>query len=243
MDNKAGYPCPSQIQPPATMPPNPVLACLALCLAATAASALSLPTPARLLPWLPMGRRSPAGDGQPPGRLHSEAAEAHRVRSLPGWGKLSTRLYSGEVPISKDKAMFYALVEADCRRPEEAPVVLWLTGWVGWVGWVGGGWALGICLQLALRLVTGAWQTLSRLHCTRIPATQLSPFLPPSNPCHRGQRARLLLGGHRIHRRARPLLPPSRLHLPPDAKPVQVGGAWAHTLGMFRVAVFVAVVG
>ena len=95
------------------------------------------------------------------------------MRSLPGWGKLSTRLYSGEVPISKDKAMLYALVEADCRRPEEAPVVLWLTGWVGgfvvggWLERVGGGWvAMGalvpwIALQLALRLVGGGRKMLN----------------------------------------------------------------------------------
>ncbi|PRW58008.1 serine carboxypeptidase-like 34 [Chlorella sorokiniana] len=106
------------------MPCKAACACLALCLAATAAAALAPPAPARLLAWLPFGRRSP-------GHLHSEAAEAHRVHSLPGWGKLSTRLYSGEVPISKDKAMFYALVEADCRHPEDAPVVLWLTGGPG----------------------------------------------------------------------------------------------------------------
>ena len=99
------------------------LACLALCLAATSAAALLPPSPARLLPWLPFGRRSPAGS------LHSEAAEAHRVHELPGWGKLTTRLYSGEVPISKDKAMFYALVEAEgCCHADDAPVVLWLTG-------------------------------------------------------------------------------------------------------------------
>ena len=189
-------------------------ACLALCLAATSAAALLPPSPARLLPWLPFGRRSPAGS------LHSEAAEAHRVHELPGWGKLTTRLYSGEVPISKDKAMFYALVEAEgCCHADDAPVVLWLTGWVVSVMPAG---------------VACRWH-----ECTLGPAAvrrdcifpALSPSPAHSLPAllrrclhmspHLLQRPRLLLSGHRLHWGAWALLPPPRLNMQADGKPVQ----------------------
>lgn len=75
------------------------------------------------LPWLALSPPSPGAV------RHTAAADAHRVASLPGFGSLRStcRLFSGEVPISKDKALFYALVEAE-RRPRDAPVVLWLTG-------------------------------------------------------------------------------------------------------------------
>lgn len=101
------------------MPSKPAYACLALCLAA-AAAVLSPLSPLRLVP---LDRRAAHT-----GAWHSEGAEAHRVHLLPGWGKLDCRLYSGEVPIGKGRALFYALVESECRRPEDAPVVLWLTG-------------------------------------------------------------------------------------------------------------------
>ena len=70
----------------------------------------------------------------PPGssiRHSKEAEECHRVRWLPGWDALyGLRLFSGSLPITKHKALFYSFVEAE-RRPRDAPVVLWLTGYAG----------------------------------------------------------------------------------------------------------------
>jgi serine carboxypeptidase-like clade 2 len=49
------------------------------------------------------------------------------VRRVPGWGRLDFNMYSGSMPVSKDKELFYVYVEAE-EEPSKAPVVLWLTG-------------------------------------------------------------------------------------------------------------------
>lgn len=100
------------------------------------------------------------------------------MQSLPGWGRLSTRLYSGEVPISKHKAMFYALVEADCRRPEDVPVVLWLTGWVGVRR--GTAWAYDpVCAGCTA--LPGVMRQIAPCHPCSPPATGPCPAAPPTS--------------------------------------------------------------
>lgn len=53
-----------------------------------------------------------------PLRHSKEAEDCHRVKRLPGRGKLGNlRLFSGTVPVSKDRALFYAMASwRICRR-------------------------------------------------------------------------------------------------------------------------------
>lgn len=86
------------------------------------ACALALVVAASLLlleQWGPLGPLlSPlllplhgVGTQATPLRHSREAEECHRVKQLPGRGKLGDlRLFSGTVPVSKDRALFYAMV-------------------------------------------------------------------------------------------------------------------------------------
>ena len=69
-----------------------------------------------------------AGAGAAAAAAVAAEAEAHRVRGLPGWGRLrDLRLYSGYVNVSSARSLFYLFVEAE-RPAADTPLVLWLTG-------------------------------------------------------------------------------------------------------------------
>jgi serine carboxypeptidase-like clade 2 len=65
-----------------------------------------------------------------PAHRYTSTAESHRVKTLPGWGKLDLNLFAGYLAAGKERSFFYAFVEA-ANHPRDAPVLLWLTGGPG----------------------------------------------------------------------------------------------------------------
>lgn len=81
-----------------------------------------------------------SGDNrEPKARTYTDAAEADRVRDLPGWGAVDFGLFAGYVTVDEDhgRSLFYAFAESKAD-PSTSPLLVWVNGGPGCSS-IGGG--------------------------------------------------------------------------------------------------------